>query len=139
MPLGAIVLVSFFVFGARGNEERPDRAHTWHRSALASYGLAVLAAIPFMNQAPRFVGPPTVVLGGLDFSDLVSFVLAGTLFYFFRSLETPPRGNPAEGREETAGRRTLRAEARQSDRQSGQSRVARDSLPNQSSDTRTNS
>ena len=79
-PWAAIVLISFFLLRPRGAEEPPDRARSWHLSALVSYGAALLAAAPFMNQAPRFEGPIAAALGGLDLSDLVSFAVAGLLF-----------------------------------------------------------
>jgi purine-cytosine permease-like protein len=55
--------------------------------ALAAYGVAVLAAIPFMDRAPTFVGPVSAALGGLDLSNLVSFGLAGALFYALRTVQ----------------------------------------------------
>ncbi len=84
-PWAAIVVVSFFVFGPRGREERPDRAGAWHLPALLSYGAALIVAVPFMAQVPGFEGPVAASLGGLDLSDLVSFVVAGLLFYTLES------------------------------------------------------
>lgn len=86
-PWAAIVLVSFFVFRRRGEEPSPDAARPWRISALAAYAAAVLVAIPFMDRAPRFVGPISSALGGLDLSNLLSFLSAGALFYFLRSRE----------------------------------------------------
>ncbi|TLZ53146.1 MAG: hypothetical protein E6K18_01020 [Methanobacteriota archaeon] len=85
-PWAAIVLVSFFIFRPRGAEPAPDRADRWSVPALTAYGVAVLAAIPFMNRTPTFVGPVSVALSGLDLSNLVSFGLAGALFYVLRTL-----------------------------------------------------
>ncbi|HEV8595042.1 MAG TPA: cytosine permease [Thermoplasmata archaeon] len=86
-PWAAIVLVSFFVFRPRGAEPAPDHANAWNVPALAAYGVAVLAAIPFMDRAPTFVGPVSAALGGLDLSNLVSFGLAGALFYALRTVQ----------------------------------------------------
>lgn len=83
-PWAAIVLVSFFVFRRRGAEAEPDRAAPWGVSALAAYGFAVLAAVSFVNRGPQFLGPVSAALGGLDLSNLVSFVLAGAIFYVLR-------------------------------------------------------
>ncbi|HKW43286.1 MAG TPA: cytosine permease [Thermoplasmata archaeon] len=92
-PWAAIVLVSFFVFGRRGAEASPDSARPWGVSALAAYAGAVLVAIPFMAQAPRFARPVSSALGGLDLSDLVSFLVAGTLFYLLRLREIRVAGD----------------------------------------------
>lgn len=86
-PWAAIILVSFFVFRRRGAEPSPDTAPPLRVSALAAYVTALLVAIPFMDQAPRFVGPVSSALGGLDLSNLVSFLLAGALFFLLRSRE----------------------------------------------------
>ncbi len=83
-PWAAIVLVSFFVFRRRGAEVEPDRAIRWSVPALAAYGFAILAAVPFINRTPQFLGPVSRSLGGLDLSNLVSFVLAGAIFYALR-------------------------------------------------------
>ncbi len=88
-PWAAIVIVSFFVLGPRGREERPDRARAWHLPALLSYGAALIVAVPFMSQIPGFEGPVAASLGGLDLSDLVSFIVAGSLFYALASREAP--------------------------------------------------
>ncbi len=85
-PWAAIVLLSFLVFAPRGTEAPPDRARPWRSSALVAYGTAVLVAIPFMDQ-PAFVGPVSTALGGLDLSDLVSFLVAAVLFYALASRE----------------------------------------------------
>lgn len=85
-PWAAIVLVSFFVFSPRGTELPPDRARSWRPSALVSYAAAVLVAIPFMDQ-PAFLGPASSAMGGLDLSDLISFVVAAVLFYVLASRE----------------------------------------------------
>ncbi len=84
-PWAAIVIVSFFVLGPHGREERPDRAKAWHLPALLSYAAALIAAVPFMAQIPGFEGPVAASLGGVDLSDLVSFAVAGLLFYTFAS------------------------------------------------------
>ncbi len=86
-PWAAIVLVSFLVFSPRGTEPTPDRARPWRSSALVAYAVAVLVAIPFMDQ-PAFLGPASAAMGGLDLSDLVSFVVATLLFYALVSRET---------------------------------------------------
>ena len=86
-PWAAIVLVSFFVFRRRGAEPSPDRARPWRAPALVAYVAAVLVAVPFMNRAPSFVGPASSALGGVDLSNLVSFLLAATLFYVLASRE----------------------------------------------------
>jgi len=83
-PWAAIVLVSFFVFRRRGAEVEPDRAIRWSVPALAAYAVAVVAAVPFINRSPQFLGPVSRALGDLDLSNLVSFVLAGALFYALR-------------------------------------------------------
>jgi NCS1 family nucleobase:cation symporter-1 len=86
-PWAAIVLVSFFVFRRRGAEPSPESARPWRLSALVAYAAAVLIAVPFMDQAPRFVGPVSSALNGLDLSDVVSFVTAAILFYVLASGE----------------------------------------------------
>lgn len=86
-PWAAIVLVSFFVLRSRGGEAAPDRATAWSVPALAAYAGAVLAAIPFIDRAPTFVGPVSAALGGLDLSNLVSFGVAGALFYLLRTVQ----------------------------------------------------
>lgn len=85
-PWAAIVLVSFFVFSPRGTEARPDRARPWRFAAIIAYGAAVLAAIPFIHQ-PAFLAPASAAMGGLDLSDLISFVVAAVLFYVLASRE----------------------------------------------------
>ncbi len=85
-PWAAIILVSFFVFSPRGTEPPPDRAQPWRSSAIVSYAAAVLVAVPFMDQ-PAFLGPASAAMGGLDLSDLVSFVVAALLFYALASRE----------------------------------------------------
>ncbi len=85
-PWAAIVLVSFLVFAPRGTESPPDRARPWRSSAIVAYAAAILVAIPFMDQ-PAFLGPASAAMGGLDISDLVSFVVAGLLFYALASRE----------------------------------------------------
>ncbi len=85
-PWTAIILVSFFVLSARGTEPPPDHARPWRSSAIAAYAFAVLVAIPFMDQ-PAFLGPASAAMGGLDLSDLVSFVTAALLFYTLASRE----------------------------------------------------
>ena len=84
-PWAAIVLVSFFVIGRRTAEPSPDRARSWNAPAIIAYVGAVLAAIPFMYQAPRFVGPVSSAIGGLDLSNLVSFLIAAIVFYVLSS------------------------------------------------------
>jgi NCS1 family nucleobase:cation symporter-1 len=86
-PWAAIVLVSFFVFRGRGAEPSPESARPWRISALVAYAVAVLIAVPFMHQALGFVGPFSSALGGLDLSDVVSFVTAAILFYVLASRE----------------------------------------------------
>ncbi len=88
-PWAAIVLVSFLIFAPRGTEPPPERARPWRLAAIVAYGAALLLAVPFMDQAPRFVGPVSAALGGLDLSNLVSFVTAGLLFYILASREQP--------------------------------------------------
>ncbi len=85
-PWAAIVLMSFLVFAPRGTEAAPDRARPWRASALAAYAAAILVATPFMDQ-PAFLGPASAAMGGLDLSDLVSFVVAAALFYVLASRE----------------------------------------------------
>ncbi len=85
-PWAAIVLVSFFVFGRRGAEDKPDTARPWHVPALLSYAVALLVALPFMDQA-LFKGPIAKALGGLDLSNLVSFAGAALLFYAMAARE----------------------------------------------------
>ena len=85
-PWAAIVLLSFLIFSPRGTEPPPDRARPWRSSALLAYAAAIFVAIPFMDQ-PAFVGPISAALGGLDLSDLVSFLVAGLLFYVLASRE----------------------------------------------------
>ncbi|HVG36558.1 MAG TPA: cytosine permease, partial [Thermoplasmata archaeon] len=84
-PWAAIVLISFFVFRHRGAEPSPDMAPPWRASALAAYVSAVILAVPFMNRAPRFIGPISSALGGVDLSNLVSFAAASLLFYALTS------------------------------------------------------
>ncbi len=83
-PWAAIVLVSFLIFAPRGTEGSPDGAPPWRSSAIVAYAVAVLAAVPFMDQ-PAFLGPASAAMGGLDVSDLISFVVAALLFYFLAS------------------------------------------------------
>ncbi len=85
-PWAAIVLLSFLVFSPRGTESPPDHARPWRSAALLAYTGAILVAIPFMDQ-PAFVGPIPAALGGLDLSDLVSFLVAAVLFYALASRE----------------------------------------------------
>ncbi|HYM38685.1 MAG TPA: cytosine permease [Thermoplasmata archaeon] len=85
-PWTAIILVSFFVLSPRGTESSPDRARPWRASAIVAYALAVLLATPFMDQ-PAFLGPASAAMGGLDISDLVSFLVAALLFYALASRE----------------------------------------------------
>ena len=85
-PWAAIVLVSFLVFSPRGTEPPPDRARPWRSSALLAYAVAVLVAVPFMDQ-PAFLGPASAAMGGLDVSDLISFLAAALLFYLLASRE----------------------------------------------------
>jgi len=89
-PWAAIVLVSFFVFRHRGMEPSPERARPWRVSALAAYVAAVLVAVPFMDRAPRFIGPVSAALGGVDLSNLVSFFSASFVFYLLASREFGP-------------------------------------------------
>src|SRR5207244_10379744 len=84
-PWAAIVLISFFVFRRRGAEPSPDTAPPWRVSAIAAYIAAVILAVPFMNRAPRFVGPVSSALGGVDLSNLISFAAASLLFYALTS------------------------------------------------------
>ncbi len=96
-PWAAIVLVSFLVLSPRGTESPPDRARPWRSSAVVAYAVAVLVAIPFMDQ-PAFLGPASAAMGGLDLSDLVSFVVAAFLFYALASREarsSHAAGSPA--------------------------------------------
>jgi len=103
-PWAAIVLVSFFVFRHRGMEPSPERARPWRVSALAAYVASVLVAVPFMDRAPRFIGPVSAALGGVDLSNLVSFFSASLLFYLLASREVGPTatlkrvGGPDESR-----------------------------------------
>lgn len=91
-PWAAIVLVSFFVFRRRGVEDNPGAARPWHVAALISYPVALLAALPFMDQT-LFVGPIATALGGVDLSNLVSFAVAGLLFYGIASREARRSGS----------------------------------------------
>jgi len=84
-PWAAIVLISFFVFRYRGAEPSPDTAPPWRVPALAAYTAAVIVAVPFMNRSPRFVGPVSSALGGVDLSNLVSFGAASLVFYVLAS------------------------------------------------------
>lgn len=86
-PWAAIVLVSFLVLARRGTESTPDRARPWRTAAIVAYAMAVLVAIPFMDQ-PAFLGPASAAMGGLDLSDLVSFAVAALLFYALASRES---------------------------------------------------
>ncbi len=86
-PWAAIVLVSFFVFRPRGAEPAPDRTRAWRLPALAAYTGAVLLAVPFMSRAPASLGFAATALGGLDLSNLVSFLTAAALFYVFATRE----------------------------------------------------
>ncbi len=103
-PWAAIVLLSFLVFSPRGTESPPDRARPWRSAALLAYAAAILVAVPFIDQ-PAFVGPVSAALGGLDLSDLVSFLVAGLLFYVLASREarlakaSRRTGSPSESTE----------------------------------------
>ena len=102
-PWAAIVLVSFFVLRHRGAEPSAETAPPWRLSALAAYSAAVIVAVPFMDRAPRFIGPISSALGGVDLSNLVSFFSAAFLFYVLASREFAPsanvqgHGGPGEG------------------------------------------
>lgn len=98
-PWAAIVLVSFFVIGRRTPEPSPDQARSWHAPAIIAYVAAVLAAVPFMDQAPRFVGPVSSAIGGLDLSNLVSFLLAAIVFYVLASRKLRAAGTARTPRE----------------------------------------
>jgi len=105
-PWAAVVLVSFFVFRRRGAEPSPETARPWRVPALVAYVAAVVVAVPFMSQAPRFVGPAASALGGLDLSNLISFLSAAILFYLLASREqgASERARKARGlNEEQAG------------------------------------
>ncbi len=101
-PWAAIVLVSFFVFRRRGEEDEPDTPRAWHFPALISYAVALLVALPFMNQT-LFVGPIASALGGLDLSNLVSFAAAALLFYAIASREPRRARSPHSRRLEASG------------------------------------
>jgi NCS1 family nucleobase:cation symporter-1 len=104
-PWAAIVLISFFVLRHRGAEPSPETAPPWRVSALAAYIAAVIVAVPFMDRAPRFVGPISSALGGLDLSNLVSSFFAAVLFYVLASREFVPtakvQGLGGPGEEQT--------------------------------------
>jgi len=95
-PWAAIVLISFFVFRYQGAEPTPETAPPWRLSALAAYIAAVIVAVPFMDRAPRFVGPVSSALGGVDLSNLVSFTVASLLFYALASSEARGSRAPAD-------------------------------------------
>ena len=95
-PWAAIVLISFFVFRYRNAEPTPEAAPPWRLSALAAYIVAVIVAVPFMDRAPRFVGPVSSALGGVDLSNLVSFTVASLLFYALASSEARRSRAPAD-------------------------------------------
>jgi len=95
-PWAAIVLISFFVFRRRGAEPSPDTAPPWRVSAIAAYIAAVILAVPFMNRAPRFVGPVSSALGGVDLSNLISFAAASLLFYALTSWEERRSRTPVD-------------------------------------------
>ena len=89
-PWAAIVLVSFFVFNPRGAEPSPASARPWGTSALVAYAAAVPIAVPFMHQALGFVGPVSSALGGLDLSNLGSFLTAAIFALRFGFTRTGP-------------------------------------------------
>ncbi len=97
-PWAAIVLVSFFLFRRRGAEPNPDTARPWRLPALIAYAVAVLVAVPFMDRAPAFARPAATALGGLDLSNLVSFLLAAVVFYLLAAREVRATRTPAGGR-----------------------------------------
>ncbi|MBI3859148.1 MAG: cytosine permease [Thaumarchaeota archaeon] len=87
MPWLAIVLVDFYV-SKRASVETVTVAPSVAWGALAAYLVSILISVPFMApliSLPYPVGALAGVFGGADFSYFVSFVVAGFLFYVFRT------------------------------------------------------
>ncbi|GGM75098.1 cytosine permease [Thermogymnomonas acidicola] len=76
-PWLAIMIVHSFTRVGRDMSNLPV-----NRWAVLSYILAIAVSVPFMDPGVLFEGPVSRVLGGVDISYYVSFVIAALLYYF---------------------------------------------------------
>lgn len=75
-PWLAILIIHYFVVARRDVNGLRGRKFT----GMISYVLAILVSIPFMSQAPYYVGPVARIFGGVDISYYVSFAVAAVLY-----------------------------------------------------------
>ncbi len=75
-PWLAILIIHYFIV-ARWNI---SGIHGKKYTGMVSYLLAILISVPFMSQAPYYVGPIARIFGGVDISYYVSFVVAAVLY-----------------------------------------------------------
>ncbi|HEY9292687.1 MAG TPA: cytosine permease [Microlunatus sp.] len=111
-PWSAINLVDYYLVSKERVDipalyDRRGRYGSWNATALISYGIGVLAQIPFLAQS-LYTGPITKALGGADISWLVGLLLTAVIYYPWAKRTSnppdqliPPAGRPA-AKEEAA-------------------------------------
>lgn len=71
MPWAGVLIADFFYI-KKGYSSK----------ALAAFLVGLLISIPFMDQAPYFIGPISDKLGGIDISYFVSFIVSFVVYIF---------------------------------------------------------
>jgi len=93
-PWSAINLTDYYVI----SRERVDipalydpdgRYGRWNATALACYGIGIVAQIPFLAQT-MYTGPITGMLGGADVSWIVGLVVTAVLYYWLAQRTSNP-------------------------------------------------
>lgn len=85
IPWSAINLVDYFVI-RKGEysvgdlfDPEGERYGKWNAVGLVSYGVGLLAQLPFMVN-PLFTGPLATLIGGIDIAWIVGFVVTAVVF-----------------------------------------------------------
>ena len=75
-PWLAILIMHYFVVA----KWDVNSIHGKKFTGMLSYAIAIIISIPFMSQAPYFVGPIAHIFGGVDVSYYISFAVAAILY-----------------------------------------------------------
>ncbi|AKA49466.1 hypothetical protein IX51_10565 [uncultured archaeon] len=78
-PWIGVVAADFFIAN-RGKKFSLSSIVPVNRTGVASYIVAILVSVPFMNPPVNFIGPIAQLLGGVDISYFVSFGVAVLLY-----------------------------------------------------------
>lgn len=78
-PWIGVVIADFFIVN-KGKKFELSSINPVNRTGVISYVIAIIVSIPFMAPPINFIGPVAQLLGGIDISYFVSFVVAILLY-----------------------------------------------------------